>query len=582
MAFLHALLPHVLAALLVLVCAPILFTSNEAQAVLNVDQVQHAVRAYDKQSTLQSASFACTTLLTTDIELCTVQLEQKLTLMLDLQDMARNRYPPLVQFWWMSSIMVRTEGGNLIIQYLPLLEQRATVMHRFVAMYQNEFTLFEKVPSPSQWSEFINCANRPMDAVANRRILLLSLVLSSCTTALLHSFYFNTSPHPLHVEKGGGATAAASTATHTTRPPMPQRLVPARLGQVRLLLAYAVVAFHSMEMTSNTWLDPMSKVFSIDLGTFAAAVTHAISGFLSHAAIHRHGSTQFLVRRVKRLWPAFLFLGLLSVFVLGPLVTGNAWYAFSRSGRRVFWWCVSGEFLLAFGDAIDAPLSFEIGEILVRESETTVGVALWSMPQLALCWVTLAVMHFWQGAHLFPLCIVTLSTTIAAGTGKDIYIAAFFWGATCSAAASHTHIPIHGSTGRWSVVIFGAAAAGCCRILPAVHAQLWKLGVVLVFCAILVWCREEKATTNTHDPMFRNKDVCGSFVLGTYVFGSDVQSALATVVGRSTQLSGIAGPLFNFCLTLPLLTLCVLAFSFWSQTFGALLGFFVSLQTTKK
>ena len=184
-----------------------------------------------------------------------------------------------------------------------------------------------------------------------------------------------------------------------------------KLGRIRLLLAYVVILFHSMEMTGNEkWHDPLFQTFSIDIGTFAASITHAISGILSYDAVHRHGSAKFLLRRALRIWPSFIFLAIISVFILGPICTGNIWYMFSRGGRRVFWWCISGEFLFSFSSAIEIPLTFENGETLVSNFRTTVAVALWSMPQLTLSWLILSIMHASTCVHFIPLAMVTLST----------------------------------------------------------------------------------------------------------------------------------------------------------------------------
>lgn len=516
---------------------------NEAQGVIATNNIWHVVRGWGDWSgdvdQHYSASIGCNKYVSfNEVPACTTQLATKLQQILQLQRQARNRYNPLFQSCWMSTILVRSRGGNFQMMYLPFIEEREMVLSRFI----NHYELNSEIDKDREG--FTQNMHRAMDDVSNRKILFVSLLVPGLLVSAV-SLAMRQSP----IQVLPVATLSA-------------KLDRSKLGRLRLVLAYAVVLFHAMEMTGN---DQWHKtLLSVDVGTFAASITHAITGLLSHDSLYRHGSDVFLYRRIVRLWPAFLFLAALNMCLLGPIVTGNPFFLVSRSGRRIFWWCVSGEFLFTFSDAIEVPMHFEVGEVLVTNFKTTVAVALWSMPQLALSWFVLALMHLSNAVHFYPLALITMSTLFAAGTGKDIYIAAFFFGATCGAAAAASKTPMKIETkqrSRGSMFVYFVVGVLSCSVLNVlsanVYSQLWKLLVAVACCCLCLWCwcggTESKGSATTDA-------ISGDLVLGTYVFGSGIQSVLATIVGKTVVVQdGIAATLFNVCLSLPLITLAAFA-----------------------
>jgi len=488
-----------------LISFPYIFsTVNNIQAVLTIDSIKYIVHGWTS-STRTSADLACSRVILPDVQReCSNQLQQSLETILRLQQQAQARYTRTTQYFWMASVRINTNMGNFVVQYLPLFENRTVVLNRFL----DHYNLRSLVAKEMGTQAFFTASAVPMNDLVRRRVLLLTLLLSSALSSLAFSHVATASSsttsttttsfdrmHTLPVVQG---TLSSALRIHTPN-------FMSELGKVRLFLAYLVVVFHAMELTDNTALDPMKPSCNCDVGTFAASVTHVISGVLAHDAVYRNGSEYFLFRRVKRIWPALLALGFFSVLVLGPILLQQSplSYAFSRSGKRIFWWCISGESLLEFSNPVDNRMSFEVGEIL-QTSFTPVAVALWSMPQLCLSWIVLAFMHIAEAAHFFPLMFVGCSTLVAAGTSNEIYIAFFFIGA--AAASKAESITISFSTANFSTANnnnflkitkicllmtflatimsnFDDAQSPWC----IVNSQLWKIYVVMVTYFGFVW-----------------------------------------------------------------------------------------------
>lgn len=91
---------------------------------------------------------------------------------------------------------------------------------------------------------------------------------------------------------------------------------------IRLVAAWMVIWSHAWAITGTPGNDPFAHLtLTRSAGAFAVDVFFVISGFLVAASFERHGWRDFLVARVLRIYPALIVCTLLTVFVLGPLLT---------------------------------------------------------------------------------------------------------------------------------------------------------------------------------------------------------------------------------------------------------------------
>jgi peptidoglycan/LPS O-acetylase OafA/YrhL len=100
------------------------------------------------------------------------------------------------------------------------------------------------------------------------------------------------------------------------------------IGFLRLLFACLVIAGHSSEiLDGNRSREPLTMVFhTMSLGELAVDGFFLLSGFLiAKSMVNSRTLRRFLLRRVLRIYPAFVVAYLLSVFVLGPRVGAQPW-----------------------------------------------------------------------------------------------------------------------------------------------------------------------------------------------------------------------------------------------------------------
>lgn len=91
---------------------------------------------------------------------------------------------------------------------------------------------------------------------------------------------------------------------------------------IRLVAAWMVIWSHAWAITGTPGNDPFAHLtLTRSAGAFAVDVFFVISGFLVAASFERHGWRGFLLARVLRIYPALVVCTLLTVCVLGPLLT---------------------------------------------------------------------------------------------------------------------------------------------------------------------------------------------------------------------------------------------------------------------
>ncbi|MGB3797620.1 MAG: acyltransferase, partial [Alteraurantiacibacter sp.] len=166
---------------------------------------------------------------------------------------------------------------------------------------------------------------------------------------------------------------------------------------IRLVAALAVLVSHSFAIvTGNVEIEPLRESTGASLGFYSVGIFFGISGLLIARSFDRRKSIwHFSVSRVLRLWPALVLVLLLSMLVLGPIMT-------SRTVEEYFadplaWIYVPSNLSLAFrsdalpGVFIDNPLGFAINgslwtlfyEVVCYGGVVATGlIGLLSMPRL--------------------------------------------------------------------------------------------------------------------------------------------------------------------------------------------------------
>lgn len=106
---------------------------------------------------------------------------------------------------------------------------------------------------------------------------------------------------------------------------------------IRLVAAWMVIWSHAWPITGTPGADPFGQLVTRTAGAFAVDVFFVISGFLVAASVQRNRVTPFLISRVLRLYPALVACVVLTVLVLGPLLTTDPGYWQDAKTWRYLW-----------------------------------------------------------------------------------------------------------------------------------------------------------------------------------------------------------------------------------------------------
>ncbi len=174
---------------------------------------------------------------------------------------------------------------------------------------------------------------------------------------------------------------------------------------VRLVAAASVVVAHSFIIASgDPDAEPLTGVSAFTLGQHAVNVFFILSGLLVAASLDRNrGVVPFMAARVLRVFPGLVVCVLLSVFVIGPLVTSLDPVAYFTSTQT--WRYLGATVSLATGHA---PLP-GVFETLPAAGE--VNVSLWTLKYEMMCYVVLAllsVLGLWLRPRLLWLALTAL------------------------------------------------------------------------------------------------------------------------------------------------------------------------------
>lgn len=95
------------------------------------------------------------------------------------------------------------------------------------------------------------------------------------------------------------------------------------LNLIRAIAAFFVMVSHSFPITQGAGaVEPLEPLIGRSLGWLSVAIFFILSGFLISRSFDRSDSLmRWIIARVLRLFPALVFVLLLTIFIIGPFVT---------------------------------------------------------------------------------------------------------------------------------------------------------------------------------------------------------------------------------------------------------------------
>jgi len=288
---------------------------------------------------------------------------------------------------------------------------------------------------------------------------------------------------------------------------------------LRMVAASAVLVTHSFAIQSGSpATEPLRASLGMSLGGIAVDVFFVASGFLVAASMLKRRSVADFVRaRVLRIYPAALVMCVLTVFVLGPLVTtvGLAEYFQSMATWKYFAKCAT----------LIAGVSFELPSVFASNPyPNAVNGSLWSMPWelrmyliLVLLWAMAGFVRSqreqWFRKGVVALGVLGLELALVqefapfAKTEAFRLLAMFFLGGTLHVFAARIPMKMAGGVIAGAMLAVGAFAG------PKVFPTVWMLTAPYA----VLWC------AYVPRGFVRAYNRVGDYSYGTYIFAFPLQ-----------------------------------------------------------
>lgn len=106
---------------------------------------------------------------------------------------------------------------------------------------------------------------------------------------------------------------------------------------IRLVAAWLVIWSHAWAITGTAGNDHFARITTRSAGAFAVDVFFVISGFLVAASLQRNDWRDFLRARALRIYPALIVCIVLTVGVLGPILSTSPDYLSNPETWRHLW-----------------------------------------------------------------------------------------------------------------------------------------------------------------------------------------------------------------------------------------------------
>jgi peptidoglycan/LPS O-acetylase OafA/YrhL len=170
-----------------------------------------------------------------------------------------------------------------------------------------------------------------------------------------------------------------------------------RFDILRLLAAWLVLLSHCFPLGARPQSEPMLSTLGFDtLGGVGVGVFFVLSGYLVTLSLERSPHLlEFARRRALRIYPGLIAICLLSVFVLGPLMT--TWPTAAYWRHPVTW-----QYLWTAG-AWD--IHYPLPGVFATNPMSAVNGSLWSLPYEITCYLVLAGLSLLPGALRFKVAL---------------------------------------------------------------------------------------------------------------------------------------------------------------------------------
>lgn len=312
---------------------------------------------------------------------------------------------------------------------------------------------------------------------------------------------------------------------------------------LRLMLSVLVIYSHSYPLgTGSEIAEPLNRWThgQMTFGAVAVDLFFIMSGYLITAsAVRSRGLADFLIKRIRRIYPAFLLASLLTATVVIPLAGGH------RHGTRVAiasYWILQVLRLQEF----QAPHSFASNPY-----PFVINGSVWSISYEFWCYIGIAMLSFarlLRRPWFLLLCFLAAWMTgiafqaegwiLGGGLLRSLFGIPQLWARLLPFYLSGTVFYLFRDRIRWN----GWAALGCVTTLIA--ASFFPLGWVTVFPIAGPYLAFFIAFDSV--PVLQDAGRFGDFSYGTYLYAFPVQQLLMEALGHTVQpwqLFAMATPL---------------------------------------
>lgn len=227
---------------------------------------------------------------------------------------------------------------------------------------------------------------------------------------------------------------------------------------MRLIAAWLVIYSHSWAITGSAGADAIGALTQTKSGgALAVDVFFLISGFLVAASFQRNTLREFVLARALRIYPALIVCVLLSVCVLGPLLTTAPDYWSDAKTWRYLW-----------ANASLWRAQFWLPGVFDTLPRTAVNGSLWTLPI--------------EGHLYVALTIAGLAGMLAPKRYLPAWALAIT--AACAFAYLRAPLPEHLVNLLW-VTTFFITGTLCWIYRQYIRLSIWPLLALLVAAAVL-------------------------------------------------------------------------------------------------
>lgn len=227
---------------------------------------------------------------------------------------------------------------------------------------------------------------------------------------------------------------------------------------IRLIAAWLVIYSHSWAITGSAGADLVGMLtLQKSAGALAVDVFFLISGFLVAASFQRNSLRAFLLARALRIYPALMVCVMLTVCILGPLLTTASDYWDDAKTWRYLW-----------ANASLWRAEFWLPSVFGTLPRTAVNGSLWTLPIEGRLYI--ALMFAGLTGMLAPRRYLPAWTLAMAAAGAFAYLRA--------------PLPEHLSYLIWVTAFFITGTLGWVY-RERIYLSLWPLAALLVSAAAL-------------------------------------------------------------------------------------------------